>query len=148
METRFGYRPDLYIPLLDPELYLRQCGLEESLLHLIKRLPNQRLRLLSGYALEGPARDSEKRSRGYTPWTRGANAPTLPIANALLWRGRRPSLVSPAAYVSGTVYEDVGPHFSEKELSDLTLAVAAINAWNRLSIAARTLPGTYQPTQP
>jgi len=35
--------------------------------------------------------------------------------------------------------EDLG------KLSDLTLAVATINAWNRLSIAARLTPGTYQP---
>ena len=42
-------------------------------------------------------------------------------------------------------YEDVRPYFSEKELSDLTLAIATINAWNRLSIAARLRPGTYQP---
>ena len=42
-------------------------------------------------------------------------------------------------------YEDVRPYFSERELSDLTLAIAAINAWNRLSIAARLTPGTYQP---
>lgn len=34
-----------------------------------------------------------------------------------------------------------------KELSDLTLAVAAINAWNRLSIAARIVPGGYQPAK-
>jgi alkylhydroperoxidase family enzyme len=33
---------------------------------------------------------------------------------------------------------------SEKELADLTLAIAAINAWNRLSISARTVPGTYE----
>jgi alkylhydroperoxidase family enzyme len=33
-------------------------------------------------------------------------------------------------------------HFGEKELADLTLAVAAINAWNRLSIAGRLPPGT------
>ena len=42
-------------------------------------------------------------------------------------------------------YEDVRPYFSERELSDLTLAIASINAWNRLSIAARLTPGTYQP---
>ena len=36
-------------------------------------------------------------------------------------------------------------HFGEKELADLTLAVATINAWNRLSIAARLVPGKYQP---
>jgi len=36
-------------------------------------------------------------------------------------------------------------HFGEKELCDLTLALAAINAWNRLSIAARLVPGNYRP---
>ena len=41
------------------------------------------------------------------------------------------------------IYEKVKPHFSDKEIADLTLAVAAINSWNRLSIAARSLP-TYQ----
>jgi outer membrane receptor for Fe3+-dicitrate len=41
--------------------------------------------------------------------------------------------------------DEVQPHFSEKELADLTLAVATINAWNRLSIAGRLVPGSYQP---
>jgi len=45
------------------------------------------------------------------------------------------------------VYDQVRPRFSEQELADLTLAVATINAWNRLSIAARTEPGTYEPRQ-
>jgi len=43
------------------------------------------------------------------------------------------------------VYGEVRPHLNERELSNLTLAVAAINAWNRLSIAARIIPGGYQP---
>jgi alkylhydroperoxidase family enzyme len=50
-------------------------------------------------------------------------------------------------HVPDEVSEAVRPHFNEKELCDLTLAVAAINAWNRLSIAARTLPGTYRVPQ-
>jgi len=37
--------------------------------------------------------------------------------------------------------------WGDKDLADLTLAVAAINAWNRLSIAARLRPGTYQPAE-
>jgi alkylhydroperoxidase family enzyme len=41
----------------------------------------------------------------------------------------------------------VRPHFNEKELADLPLAVAAINAWNRLSIAARLYPGGYKPVE-
>jgi len=39
----------------------------------------------------------------------------------------------------------VALHFSEKEMSDLTLAIAAVNAWNRQSIAARLVPGGYEP---
>ena len=59
-------------------------------------------------------------------------------------------LANPVAF-----YKDVGrrftnelrKHFSEKEMADLTLAVATINAWNRLAIAARTVPGTYEPAK-
>jgi alkylhydroperoxidase family enzyme len=47
--------------------------------------------------------------------------------------------------VPDAVYEQARSQLSEKELSDLTLAVATINAWNRLSIAARLVPGSYQP---
>jgi len=38
------------------------------------------------------------------------------------------------------VYEEARKHFSEKELVDLTYAVMAINAWNRLAIAFRKQP--------
>jgi alkylhydroperoxidase family enzyme len=47
--------------------------------------------------------------------------------------------------VPDAVYEEARAVLTEKELADLTLAVATINAWNRLSIAARLVPGTYQP---
>jgi alkylhydroperoxidase family enzyme len=48
-------------------------------------------------------------------------------------------------HVPDAVYEAVRPFFDERQLADLTLAIATINAWNRLSIAARITPGTYQP---
>jgi alkylhydroperoxidase family enzyme len=44
-------------------------------------------------------------------------------------------------------YEKVRKHLTEKELADLTLAILAIKGWNRLNIAARNLPGTYQRTK-
>src|SRR5262245_26273458 len=50
-------------------------------------------------------------------------------------------------HVPDEVYERVRKSFSEKELADLTLAIAAINGWNRLNIAARTVAGTYQPAK-
>lgn len=48
----------------------------------------------------------------------------------------------PAEGVSDEIYDRVRGQFSEKELSDLTYAVMAINAWNRVNIAFRTVPGS------
>ena len=46
---------------------------------------------------------------------------------------------------AGEVFEKTRQHFSEKELADLTLAIATINAWNRLVISVRAVPGKYKP---
>lgn len=48
-------------------------------------------------------------------------------------------------HVSDAVYERVKEQFNESELVALTMAVIAINGWNRLNIAFRTTPGAYQP---
>lgn len=50
-------------------------------------------------------------------------------------------------HVPDDVYELARKCFSEKELVDLTLAVIAINGWNRFAISFRTVPGTYQPSK-
>jgi AhpD family alkylhydroperoxidase len=49
----------------------------------------------------------------------------------------------PARGVSDAIYERVQTLFSEKELSDLTFAIMAINAWNRANVAFRTVPGSF-----
>ncbi len=41
------------------------------------------------------------------------------------------------------VFDEVKKHFSEKELVDLTLAIVAINGWNRLAVAFRAVPGSH-----
>ena len=43
------------------------------------------------------------------------------------------------------MYERVRGQFSEDELAHLSLAIVAINGWNRLNVAARTVPGDYVP---
>ena len=43
------------------------------------------------------------------------------------------------------IYEALKPVFSEKEIVDLTWAIAAINTWNRMAIAFRAEPGHYRP---
>ncbi|MBD9508103.1 carboxymuconolactone decarboxylase family protein [Ensifer sp. ENS07] len=44
--------------------------------------------------------------------------------------------------VSDELYERVRGHLSEKELSDLTFQIMAINAWNRISVAVKAVPGS------
>lgn len=44
--------------------------------------------------------------------------------------------------VSDEIYEQVRTQLSEKELSDLTFDVMAINAWNRANVAFKTVPGS------
>ena len=46
--------------------------------------------------------------------------------------------------VPDDVYGQARAQFSEADLVNLTLAVIAINGWNRLNIAFRTTPGTYE----
>jgi AhpD family alkylhydroperoxidase len=48
-------------------------------------------------------------------------------------------------HVPEDVYRDVSEQFSEQELVALTMAVVAINGWNRLNIAFRVEAGGYRP---
>jgi len=49
--------------------------------------------------------------------------------------------------VSDELYADAREHFSEKELVDLTIAVNAINNWNRIAISFQPEVGSYTPRQ-
>src|SRR5262245_60395122 len=51
----------------------------------------------------------------------------------------------PHGEVPDAVYAETRRHFGDKELVDLTLAITAINAWNRLNIRFRSEVGSYQP---
>jgi len=57
----------------------------------------------------------------------------------------RASQINGCAYCLDMHWKDLRAIGASEELADLTLAVATINAWNRLSIAGRTTPGSYQP---
>ena len=45
--------------------------------------------------------------------------------------------------VADEIYERVRAQLSEKEISDLSFVVAATNAWNRLNVGFRTVPGVH-----
>lgn len=149
MEERIHYvsaAPGAYKAMLGLEHYLHECGLEESLLHLIKLRTSQ----INGcaYCLDMHWKDlraigeNEQRLYSLDAW-RECPYYTDRERAALAWTEAVTLITN--GHVPDGVYEEVHPHFSEKELADLTLAIATINAWNRLSISARTTPGTYQP---
>jgi AhpD family alkylhydroperoxidase len=151
METRFDYMkvaPGAYKPMMALEEYIHTCGLEESLVHLVKLRASQ----LNGcaYCIDMHWKDSralgegEQRLYSLDAW-RECPYYTERERAALAWT-EAVTLIS-QGHVPDEVYEEVRPHFSEKELADLTLTVATINAWNRLVISARVEPGKYQPAK-
>jgi AhpD family alkylhydroperoxidase len=96
MEARFNYAktaPEAYKAMLGLEQYLRECGLEESLLRLVKARASQ----INGcaYCLDIHWKDLRAMGRansGYIRWTLGASVLSTPIVNVLLCGGRRPLL--------------------------------------------------------
>ncbi|MCI0355091.1 MAG: carboxymuconolactone decarboxylase family protein [Acidobacteria bacterium] len=151
MKARLNYAkaaPGTYEAMDALDQYLNECGLEESLLHLVRLRASQ----INGcaYCLDMHWKDlrviGEREQRLYSldAWRECPYYSERERA-ALAWT-EAVTLIT-QGHVPDAVYDAVRPHFSEKELSDLTLALATINAWNRLSIAARLVPGAYQPAK-
>jgi len=151
MEARFNYAktaPGVYEAMEGLEKYLEQCGLEKSLMYLVQLRASQ----INGcaYCLDMHWKDlrargeNEQRLYSLDAWRESPYYTDRERA-ALAWT-EAVTLVA-QGHVPDAVYQEARPHFNAKELSDLTLAAAAINAWNRLSIAARIVPGGYQPAQ-
>jgi len=132
--------------MLGLEKYLRQSGLEAKLLDLIYLRVSQ----INGcaYCLDmhwkdlRAAGETEQRLYGLDAWRESPYYADRERA-ALAW-AEAVTLVT-QTHVSDEVFEEARSHFSDRELADLTLAVVAINGWNRLNIAFRTTPGGYQP---
>lgn len=151
MKTRINYgkiAPGIYDAMDALDQYLGTCGLDQSLAHLVRLRASQ----INGCAYcidmhwkdlealgEQPQRlyslDAWRESPYYTDRERAALEWTEAVT--LIADGHAPD----------PVFAEARTKFSEKELADLTLAIAAINAWNRLSIAARLVPGGYQAAQ-
>jgi len=151
MEARFNFAktaPGVYEAMEDLEKYLDQCGLEKRLMYLIQLRASQ----INGcaYCLDMHWKDlrasgeDEQRLYSLDAW-RECPYYTDRERAALAWT-EAVTLIA-QGHAPDAIYQEARSHFSEKELADLTLAVAAINAWNRLSIASRIVPGGYQPAR-
>ena len=129
--------------MLGLEQYLSHSGREKKLLHMIKMRVSQ----VNGcaYCLDMHWKDlqaegeSEQRMYSLDTWRETPYYSDRERA-ALAWAEAVTNIRE--GHVPDEVHEATRQHFSEQELSDLTLAVVAINGWNRLSIAFRLVPGT------
>lgn len=127
------------------ESYVRHCGLEHSLLELVKTRASQ----LNGCAFCLDMHTKDARAEGETeqrlyalPAWEETPFFTERERAALAWT-EAVTLVA-GTRVPDEVFESARRHFSEKELVDLTLAIVAINGWNRLAISFRAEAGSYR----
>lgn len=137
--------PEAFKAVLGVERYARNSSIEKSLLHLIKL----RASYLNGCAYCVDMHTKEARHDGeteqrlygipvwrempfFTPRERAAFAWTEAVTNLI------------GSGVPDAVYDEVREQFDERGLVDLTMAIVAINAWNRLAISFRSVPGNYQ----
>ena len=148
MEPRFDYQKATQEPLramFALEKYLSSCGLDAKLLNLVKIRASQINGC--GYCLDMHTKDAraagETEQRLYTviAWRETPFFSEREQA-ALAWTE---AVTLIGGGVPDTVFKEARMHFSEKELVDLTWAAVAINAWNRIAISARAVPGSYQP---
>jgi AhpD family alkylhydroperoxidase len=138
--------PGILNAMLGLEKQISKAGLDSQLLDLVRMRASQ----INGcaYCLDMHSKDAraagetEQRLYGLNAW-REAPYYSARERAALDWTEAL-TLVS-ETHAPDDVYERVREQFSEDETAHLTLAIVAINGWNRLNIAARTIAGDYVP---
>ncbi|HEV2245419.1 MAG TPA: carboxymuconolactone decarboxylase family protein [Terriglobia bacterium] len=150
MEPRLNFAkvsPAAYRAMAALEVYVKHSSnLEKPLLELVRMRASQ----INGcaYCLDMHSKDAraagETEQRLYaldawreTPFFSDRERAALAWTEAI-------TLIA-ASHAPDDVYEEARKQFSEEELVNLTIAIVAINGWNRLSIAFRAVPGSYQP---
>jgi AhpD family alkylhydroperoxidase len=153
MEPRINYLKDAPAgavqAMLGLEKYVHECGLERSLIELVK----VRTSLINhcAYCIDMHTKDAratgETEQRLYalsawreTPFYSARERAALEWTDAL-------TLISENS-IPDDMYQRMLQHFSVGELVNLSLAVVAINGWNRLAIPFRSVPGSYERAVP
>lgn len=149
MTQRIDYSragPGAYKAVLGLETYVRHCGLEHSLIELVKL----RASYINGcaYCVDMHSKDalaageSDQRIFAVPVWR---ETPFFtPRERAALAFTEAVTRIADGG-VPDEVYEATRKQFSEEEIVNLTIAVATINVWNRLAITFQSDVGSYQP---
>ncbi len=140
--------PDGWQAILALEHYVNQCGLEPSLLDLVRTRVSQMNNCafcIDIHTKDARARgESEQRLYGLTAWWETPYYSDRERA-ALAWAE---AVTKISEGVPDELYEQARLYFSEKELVDLTLAVIAINGTTRISAAFQAPAGAYRRDSP
>ncbi|MHB1795197.1 MAG: carboxymuconolactone decarboxylase family protein [Acidobacteriaceae bacterium] len=150
MDARLDYTkasPEAFKAMVQLEGVVRRSGIDPKLLDLIKIRASQ----LNGcaYCIDMHTKDArfkgenEQRIYALDAW-RETPFFTEKERAALAWTEALTNIQ--AGHAPDAVYQELSKNFSEEEQVNLTLAITTINAWNRLAIAFRVVPGSYQPT--
>ena len=124
--------------------HVDDSGLDHALLELVKTRASQLN--ACAYCIDMHTKDaraageSEQRLYGLSAWREAPYYSDRERA-ALAWTE---AVTHIRGDIGDDLFEPLRAHFSDKEIVDLTLAVIAINSWNRVAISFRTLPGSYK----
>lgn len=137
--------PEAVLAVRGVEQYVRQCPLERSLIELVKL----RASYINGCAYCVDMHTKDARAEGETeqrlyavPVWRETPFFTPRERAALAWAEAVTDL--PRDGVPESLFHEVRQHFTEAELVDLTMALVAINSWNRLAVALGADVGSYR----
>ncbi|MDW2982109.1 MAG: carboxymuconolactone decarboxylase family protein [Rhodanobacter sp.] len=148
-KSRVDYRkaaPEAFKAMLALEAGVQRGGLEHALIELVKMRVSQ----INGcaYCLDMHSKDAraagetEQRLYLLSAW-REAPCYTARERAALAW-AEAVTLVA-TNDLPDALYDEVHAQFDDKGMVELTLAIIAINGWNRLAIGFRADVGSYQP---
>ena len=138
--------PGIIQAMFGLERQVRQAGFDQKLLNLVRMRASQ----INGcaYCLDMHTKDArargetEQRIYALNAW-RETPFFTEKERAALAW-AEAVTQVS-ASQGSDEVYEIARQCFDEKELVNITIAIIAINGWNRLAVSFRSVPDVYEP---
>jgi AhpD family alkylhydroperoxidase len=130
--------PNAMDAMMGVETYLKDCGLEHSLMLLVKTRASQ----INGcaYCLHMHTHDArvagEREERLYLldAW-RESKLYTPRERAALAWTDALTRL--PETHAPDADFDGLRPHFTDAEIVNLTLLIGAINSWNRISVGFR-----------
>ena len=137
----------LYEVMTNVETYLKKCGIEHSLIELIKIRASQINGC--GYCLDMHHKDALKEGESIqrlyllpawkeSPVYTDQEKAVLNLTEILTKISEsEPEEIEEA-------YERVAAHYSKDQTANLVLAICQINSWNRIAITFGNVPGTYK----